>query len=77
MNYEEWIRYNENKINYMRSLPNMILEEGVEDPTIIKLQNNDTLEEYMKRNNLVSGDEIIAQIKSVCNLYFQKKSNNK
>ena len=68
MTDEEWIRH-------MRSIPKMILEEGDEDPTIVSLQPGETLEDYMNRNNLVNGDEIIAQMKDICNSYSQKKLN--
>ena len=70
MTDEEWI-------NYMDSFPVTILEEGEEDPTIVRLQPGETLEDYMKRNNLVNGDEIIAQIKNIVNSYSQKKLNDK
>ena len=59
---EEWIKH-------MDSLPKTVLEEGQEDPTIVKLQPGETLEDYMKRNNLVNGDEIIAQMKAICDSY--------
>ena len=70
MTDEEWI-------SHMRSLPSMILEEEQEDPTIVKLQPNDTIEDYMKRNNLVNGDEIISQIKNICNSYSQQNQNGR
>ena len=49
------------------SMPSLIIENGQPDPTILQLKEGQTIEDFMRENGFTYGDDIIGQIRNICN----------